>query len=422
VKICKGFVPEVIDLDISRGWAASKAWTAENLRDVLSRTNIRAKRCQSRQFMYADQFSSILLPDDHAAKVQHVEMPFPELIAKCWEPSSSAPHDDWYYYYTHPVKQFAPEMMDSVQNWEELQAEDTSHGMAPYVSAWIGGTGVVTQAHYDVANNVFVQVYGTKCFHLYPPSKAAELHVYPDAHPRARKSQVDFDAPDLKLFPLFKTLGDPYMKVTLKPGDALYIPPFWFHHVEALTPSISINVFSESNVRLAAAAIFNQDVSVKSSWNYLEKFSYIHVLLHCILSSLGYIPQKFLQDLYQSRYRPLFKTGRSVHGNRESLTTKSTGAMASLQDVCEKLLFNPSVLNEARDIGMEVNSKFETMKNVILESQSEHKSGLQDIVAAHLVELVLVQNIGVERLTPLTFSFMVEKLDSMSKDPRFEII
>eukprot|EP00466_Bigelowiella_natans_P006195 jgi/Bigna1/44465/e_gw1.96.36.1 len=115
--------------------------------------------------------------------------------------------------------------------------------MAPYVSAWVGGSGVVTQAHYDVANNVFVQVYGTKCFHLYPPSKATELHVYPDAHPRARKSQVDFDDPDLKLLPLFETLGDPYMKVTLKPGDALYIPPFWFHHVEALTPSVSINVF-----------------------------------------------------------------------------------------------------------------------------------------------------------------------------------
>mmetsp|Transcript_5960 Transcript_5960/g.9286 ORF Transcript_5960/g.9286 Transcript_5960/m.9286 type:complete len:401 (-) Transcript_5960:243-1445(-) len=394
-KICKAFVPEVIDLDIPRSWAASKAWTPENLGDVLSCTKVRAKRCQSRQFMYADQFSSILLPDDHAGKVEHVEMSFPDLIAKCWEPSSSsASTDGWHYYYTHPVKQFAPEMMDSVQNWEELQVEgDISHGMAPYVSAWVGGSGVVTQAHYDVANNVFVQVYGTKCFHLYPPSKATELHVYPDAHPRARKSQVDFDDPDLKLLPLFETLGDPYMKVTLKPGDALYIPPFWFHHVEALTPSVSINVFSESSVRLAA------------------------------VSSLGLLPHKFLQDLYQSRYRPLFETGRSVHGNRESLmTTKSIPTMTSLERVCEKFLSDHFVLGQARDIATEVKDKFQTMKNEILESEAEHVSGLQDIIAAHLVELVLVQNIGVGNLTPSTFSFMIKTLDSMNKNSSFNAI
>ena len=42
---------------------------------------------------------------------------------------------------------------------------------------------------------------------------------------------------------LFRTTA--YTAV-LTPGDMLLVPPFWFHHVETLEESVSVNVWSDS--------------------------------------------------------------------------------------------------------------------------------------------------------------------------------
>ena len=31
------------------------------------------------------------------------------------------------------------------------------------------------------------------------------------------------------------------------PGDMLVVPPFWFHHVETLAESVSVNVWSDAS-------------------------------------------------------------------------------------------------------------------------------------------------------------------------------
>ena len=99
------------------------------------------------------------------------------------------------------------------------------------------------QAHYDVADNTFVQLCGTKEFLVYPPSAAANLHVFPDAHPRARKSQVCVARPDFAHHPGAATLPAP-TRFVLSPGEALFIPAFHFHHVVSQTPCVSLNVFA----------------------------------------------------------------------------------------------------------------------------------------------------------------------------------
>jgi hypothetical protein len=50
---------------------------------------------------------------------------------------------------------------------------------------------------------------------------------------------------DLKEFPLASRLRG--LEVVLQPGDLLYIPPLWWHHVTAIADvSLSVNVWSTS--------------------------------------------------------------------------------------------------------------------------------------------------------------------------------
>jgi hypothetical protein len=46
-------------------------------------------------------------------------------------------------------------------------------------------------------------------------------------------SMVDFDAPNLERFPRFATALDHALTAKLGPGDAIYIPYLWWHHVRS---------------------------------------------------------------------------------------------------------------------------------------------------------------------------------------------
>ena len=100
---------------------------------------------------------------------------------------------------------------------------------------WIGNAAKVA-THNDPVENIAVVAAGRRRFTLFPPSAEADLYMGPH-HPTpagARISMVHVTAPDLEPFPRVAAALAVAQVAELSPGDAIFIPRDWYHHVEAL--------------------------------------------------------------------------------------------------------------------------------------------------------------------------------------------
>ena len=115
----------------------------------------------------------------------------------------------------------------------------------PAVAAriWIGNR-VTVPAHFDESQNVACVVAGKRRFTLFPPEQVGNLYVGPlDFAPTgAAMSLVRIAAPDLGRFPRFKEAQAAAIVAELGPGDAIFIPTLWWHHVESLDSRLNVLV------------------------------------------------------------------------------------------------------------------------------------------------------------------------------------
>jgi hypothetical protein len=110
-------------------------------------------------------------------------------------------------------------------------------GRDALASIWIGNRTRIA-AHYDVPDNVAVVAAGRRRFTLFPPEQLRNLYIGPiDFTPAGQSvSLVDFQQPDLERFPRFAEALRHAQSAELGPGDAIFIPSMWWHHIEALSP------------------------------------------------------------------------------------------------------------------------------------------------------------------------------------------
>lgn len=101
--------------------------------------------------------------------------------------------------------------------------------------AWVGNK-VTVAAHHDPSENIACVVAGRRRFTLFPPAQVANLYPGPFERTPAGPviSMVDFDAPDLARHPGFREAMAAALVADLEPGDALYVPYLWWHHVRSL--------------------------------------------------------------------------------------------------------------------------------------------------------------------------------------------
>ncbi len=112
---------------------------------------------------------------------------------------------------------------------------------------WFGPGGTVTPLHHDAMNILLAQVYGRKTVTLIPSFQTPYVYNHVGVY-----SAVDCEKPDYSKFPLFKKATQ--LKVLLEPGQVLFIPVGWWHHVRSMDVSISL---SFTNFRTANDYVWN---------------------------------------------------------------------------------------------------------------------------------------------------------------------
>jgi hypothetical protein len=120
---------------------------------------------------------------------------------------------------------------DIVSFPEFLDPDDT----AGRIFFWLGPAGTVTPLHYDTTNIFLAQVVGHKRVRLISPEQTPLMYNRVGVF-----SDVDYERPNLGQFPMFShvTATD----FLLNPGEVLFIPINWWHHVRSVTPSVSVSL------------------------------------------------------------------------------------------------------------------------------------------------------------------------------------
>ncbi|CAM4111314.1 Lysine-specific demethylase 8 [Pseudomonas reidholzensis] len=119
----------------------------------------------------------------------------------------------------------------------------TSQFIPPRI--WIGPKGTLTPLHRDDSDNLFAQVWGEKSFILAAPHYREALGCWATSPDGGLEGcDVDPRAPDPVRFPGSDAVH--FMEVVLQAGDLLFLPEGWFHQVESLATSLSVNFWVDS--------------------------------------------------------------------------------------------------------------------------------------------------------------------------------
>lgn len=189
-------------------------------------------------------FRRLITPETSKSAYDERTMLFSDFLA-AYDNKTSEEH---LYGAQIPIVTHLPQLIDPIRASAPLGTLVEALGPTPPtnhkpLSMYIGYGPLKTQTHYDSLENfVCVMSGGLKTFELYDPATAS-LYMYINRNEEGNGASVfdNFGSSDgQQSFPLSKYALP--TRVSLSPGDCLYLPVYWYHSVESSEDrTISIN-------------------------------------------------------------------------------------------------------------------------------------------------------------------------------------
>jgi len=116
---------------------------------------------------------------------------------------------------------------------------------------YIGPAGLVTPLHQDLPENLYVLVKGKKRITLYPPSDRKNLYINSPLSKHPNFSRIDPLHPDFEKYPRSKNARP--LSFEMNSGETLFIPSFWWHHIQNIENSMAMNFWWSYDWKMAIA-------------------------------------------------------------------------------------------------------------------------------------------------------------------------
>lgn len=204
-----------------RGWRALSVWTP----------GVLGRRFRTRAVRVGASGDGVFAYDPGAGAVYETEtMAFGRAVSLiCGRVVTGKK----YYLMQTSIPDVLPELLGDVDTPQYVGTT----GAAAHL--WFGAARTVTPLHYDMANNLLAQIHGRKRITLFSPAQESRLYPFPVGARHPHLSRVDIEAADLERFPAFRKAVS--MECVVAPGDLLFLPAFWWHHVRSLDVAISVS-------------------------------------------------------------------------------------------------------------------------------------------------------------------------------------
>lgn len=241
-QVVRGAKPVLLKHTVVNSWSAiSDPWTIKSVCTKLDTNTLNNVKC-SNTFVTFD-------PDHRAALKLNLSVPYDikniskDYFCSCVESNSfnGSQCDYEGYYYFNSV----PEVLKDDLKPNDFLFIEKEDKEKEKQFIWISSKGMITHGHFDQDYNIFVQIEGRKKFTLWSPWQHELMYMFPRVHPLWHKSRINFQNPDLLKFSQFALAKG--QEIIVEPGDILYVPPYTWHYVETLSPSISLSTWSHDN-------------------------------------------------------------------------------------------------------------------------------------------------------------------------------